>query len=100
MIVVGDFFQVAHVRDSYVFKDDSRGYGPLATNLWIKDMQIYTLTEIMCQRGEKLFCEVLNRLKTDDLTEEDNTVFESRIVKKTDSHYLPEARHFFPLKQQ
>ena len=61
-------------------------------------MQIYTLTEIMHQRGEKIFCEVLNRLRTDDLTEEDNAVFESHIVKKTDSHYLPEAHHFFPLK--
>ena len=28
-LVVGDFFQMAPVRDSYVFKDDSRGYGPL-----------------------------------------------------------------------
>ena len=46
-------------------------------------MQIYTLTEIMCQRGEKPFCEVLNRLRTDDLTEEDNAVFESCMVKKT-----------------
>ena len=61
-------------------------------------MQIYTLTEIMRLRGEKLFCEVLNRLRTDYLTEKDNAVFESQIVKKTDSHYLPEARHFFPLK--
>ena len=89
---------MAPVKDSYVFKDDSRGYGPLATNLWTKHMQIYTLTEIMPQRGEKLFCEVLKRLRTDDLTEEDNAVFESHIVKKTDSHYLPEAHHFFPLK--
>ena len=61
-------------------------------------MQMYTFTEIMHQRGEKLFCEVLNRLRTNDLTEEDNAVFESCIVKKTDSHYLPEAFHFFPLK--
>ena len=62
-----------------------------------QNMQIYTLTEIMHQRGEKLFCEVLNRLRTADLTEDD-VVFESHIVKKTDSHYLPEACHFFPLK--
>ena len=61
-------------------------------------MQVYTLTEIMRQRGEKLFCEVLNRLRTNDLTQEDHAVFESRIIRKTDSQYLPEARHFFPLK--
>ena len=63
-----------------------------------QNMQIYTLTEIMHQRDKKLFCEVLNRLRMDDLTEEDNAVFEYRIVKKTDSHYMSEAHHFFPLK--
>ena len=51
---------MAPVRDSYVFKDDDRDYGPLATNLWNKHMHVYILTEIMCQRGEKLFCEILN----------------------------------------
>ena len=61
VIVVGDFYQMAPVRDSYVFKDDNRGCGPLATNLGTKHMQIYTLTEIMCQRGEKLFCEILKQ---------------------------------------
>ena len=98
VIVVGDFYQMAPVRDSYVFKDDDRGYGPLATNVWTKHMQIYTLTKLMHQRGEKLFCQVLNRMRTADLTEEDNAVFESHIVKKADSHYLPEAHRFFPLK--
>ena len=33
VIVVGDFYQMAPVRDYYVFKDDDRGYGPLATNM-------------------------------------------------------------------
>ena len=50
VIVIGDFFQMAPVRDSCVFRDDDRGYGLLTTNLWIKHVQIYTLTEIMCQR--------------------------------------------------
>ena len=100
VIVVGDFFQMAPMRDSYMFEDDDRGYWPLATNLWTKHMQIYTLTEIMHQRDEKLFCEVLNRLRTDDLTQEDSAVFESCIVKKTDSHYLPELITSSHSKQQ
>ena len=98
VIVVGDFYQMAPVRDSYVFKDDDRGYGSLATNLCTQHMLVYTLTEIMCQRGEKLFCEVLNGLRTADLTKEDNAVFKSCLLKKNDSHYFPEACHFFPLK--
>ena len=59
VIVVGDFFQMAPVRNSYVFKDDFKDYGLLCTNLW-KDythththtyiyiyIYIYILTEIM-----------------------------------------------------
>ena len=89
---------MAPVRDCYVFKDNDRGYGPLATNLWTKHMQVYTLIDIMWQRDEKKFCEVLNRLRTGDSTPEDHALFESCTVRKTDGHYLSQACHFFPLK--
>ena len=62
-------------------------------------MQVYTLTEIMHQRGEKQFCEVLNRLRTGDLIESDNAIFESRIVRRTDHDYTSNAHHFFPLNR-
>ena len=67
---------MAPVRDCYVFKDDDRGYGPLAANLWTNHMQVYTLTDIMWQRDEKKFCEILNRLRTGDSIQEDNEIFE------------------------
>ena len=88
-----------HVRDSYVFKDDFKDYGPLSLNLWKDHFYIYTLTEIMCQKGEKQFCKVLNRLRIGELTESDNALFMSRIEKKSDAHYVPDAPHFFPLKE-
>ena len=47
VIVVGDFFQMAPVRDSYVFKDDFRDYGSLSTILWKNHFHKHTLTEIM-----------------------------------------------------
>ena len=99
VIAVGDFYQMAPIKGSYVFKEDDKDYGPLATNLWKKHMQIYTLTEIMHQRGEKQFCEVLNRLRIGYLIESDNSIFESRIVKRTDDNYVSNARHFLPLNK-
>ena len=99
VIVVGDFFQMAPVRDSYVFKDDFKDYGSLSPNLWKDHFYIYALTEIMHQKDEKQFCEVLNRLRIGELMESDNELFMSRIVKKSDAHYVPDARHFFPLKE-
>ena len=98
VIAVGDFYQMAPVRDCYVFKDDDRGYGPLATNLWTNHMQVYTLTDIMWQRDEKKFCEILNRLRTGDSIQEDHEIFESHTVSRTDDHYLSQTHHFFPLK--
>ena len=89
---------MAPVRDCYLFKDDDRGYGPLATNLWTNYMQVYTLTDIMWQRDEKKFCEILNRLRTGDSILEDHEIFESHVVRKTDHHYLSQVCHFFPLK--
>ena len=47
VIVVGDFIQMAPVRDSYVFKDDFKDYGPLSTYLWKNHFHINILTEIM-----------------------------------------------------
>ena len=62
VLAVGDFFQMAPVMDSYIFKDDYINYGPLAINLWTTHFYIYSLTEIMRQQGEKQFCKILNRL--------------------------------------
>ena len=91
VIVVGDFFQMAPVRDSHIFKDDFKDYGPLSLNLWKGHFYIYTLTEIMHQKDEKQFCEVLNRLRIGELMESDNILFMSRIVRKSDAHYVPDA---------
>ena len=37
-------------------------YGPIATNLWCEDFTMYEVEEIMCQKDEKGFAELLNRL--------------------------------------
>ena len=37
---------------------------PLATNLWSEYFKIYELTEIMRQKDDKKFAELLNRLRT------------------------------------
>ena len=47
IIVIGDFYQLPPVMDSYIFKDDPYNYGPLATNLWTTYFWIFSLTKIM-----------------------------------------------------
>lgn len=72
IIAVGDPFQLKPVMDGWIFSQPCQNYGPLATNLWIDNFQMYELTEIMRQKDDKEFVEILNRLRegkhtTDDL---------------------------------
>ena len=100
VIAIGDFYQMAPVHDSYIFSEhyNRDTTEVLATNLWTSNFQIYSLNEIMHQRDQKLFCEMLNRLRLGKSTEEDTRNFKARIVKKNDPNYDITVRHIFPLK--
>ena len=100
VIAIGDFYQMAPVRDSYVFSDHytTDTTEILAPNLWTSNFHIYSLSEIMRQRDQQHFCEILNRLRVGKNTQEDIQVFKSRIVTKSDTQYDKTVRHIFPLK--
>ena len=99
VIAIGDFFQMAPVKDSYIFKDEPSRYGPLAVNLWKDYFHIYSLLEIMRQRGQKQFCQILNRLRVGELTNNDQQILNKCKVEKHDLQYVATARHFFPLRE-
>ena len=82
VLAIGDFFQMALVMDSYIFKDDHINYGPLAINLWTTHFYIFSLTEIMQQQGEKQFCEIFNRLQIGELTENDQAILNAQKIKR------------------
>ena len=62
IIAVGDLYQLKPVMGQFIFEDYSRNYKPLATNLWTEYFKIYNLTQIMRQKGDKKFAQLLNRL--------------------------------------
>ena len=100
VIAIGDFYQMAPVHDTYIFSENYNRDTPevLAPNLWTSNFHIYSLTEIMRQRDQKHFCEMLNRLRLGTFTEDDTKIFKSRIVKKDDPNYDITVRHVFPLR--
>ena len=63
MIVVGDLFQLKAYFRWMDFLRFEKDYGPLALNLWKDHFSMFELTEIMRQRGDELFANLLNRLK-------------------------------------
>ena len=98
VIAIGDFYQMKPVLDSYVFKNSGREYTALAPNLWCDHFKIFSLEEIMRQRDEKTFCKILNRLRKGQCTEEDNKVFEGRVIDTDSSDYRHNVRHILPFR--
>ena len=60
IVCIGNVFQFQPVMQQYVFMDLTSDYGPLATNLWKEHFPIFELTEIMWQKVDKKFTQLLN----------------------------------------
>ena len=55
----GDFFQLAPVRDSRLFTNKNA----LVESLWVKHFKMFELKEVMRQKEDKIFAELLNRMR-------------------------------------
>ena len=95
IIAVGDFFQLKPVADMWIFEDLSRDASALAPNLWLDHFTMYELTEVMRQKEDLEFAQLLNRLRHNDLTEEDKSEIMKREIKNDDQHYPKTAPHIF-----
>ncbi|KAK3105661.1 hypothetical protein FSP39_002926 [Pinctada imbricata] len=95
IIAVGDLFQLQPVGDSWIFNDLSDGPQALATNLWKEHFRIFELTQIMRQKDDMYFANLLNRLRTNDLTEDDKTEIDKHKVNPTQENYPKNAPHLF-----
>ena len=81
VITVGDLYQLKPVMGQFVFEDYRNNYGPLATNLWTEHFKIYELTEIMRQKDDKKFAQLLNRLRIGAHTKNDIKILKSTKLK-------------------
>ena len=60
IICVGDLYQLARVMQQYIFMDLTIDYGPLATNLWKTHFTMFELIEVMHQKDDQPYAELLN----------------------------------------
>ncbi len=95
LILVGDLFQLEPVSYSWIFRNLKKGYGPLATNLWNKYIHMYELTEIMRQKDDKKFAEILSRLREGIQTERDIEELKKRCIDASHPQYPHNAAHMF-----
>lgn len=95
IIAVGDLYQLCPIGESWIFKDLTAPGQFLAKNLWKENFKMFELEEIMRQRNDKMFAELLNRLRHNNLTEEDRALIASRIISVDHPDYPFSAPHLF-----
>ncbi|PIK53898.1 hypothetical protein BSL78_09216 [Apostichopus japonicus] len=78
IIAVGDLFQLKPVFDGWIFNDLTEDYGPLASNLWKDHFMAFELTEIMRQKHDQSFAQLLNRLREGNQTDDDLRLLNTR----------------------
>ena len=94
IIAVGDLYQLQPIRDGWVFNDLKRGPSSLAPNLWKDHFKMFELTEIMRQKDDIEFTELLNRLRHNSLTESDKEKIKACEILKDSIDYPLSAPHF------
>ena len=63
VILVGDLYQLRPVGDAWIFAGNCSDYSSLAPNLWQTHFTMFELTEIMRQKDDSSFAELLNRIR-------------------------------------
>ena len=78
VIAVGDFYRVKPVGDRLVFRNLDEDAKSLAPNSWKDHFKIYELVDIMRQKDDLKFAQLLNRLRLNEMTEDDKNELRKR----------------------
>ena len=97
LITVGDLFQLKLVFDKWIFENPAIGYSGLASNIWTENFTLFELTEIMRQKDDREFAELLNRLREGKYSEGDVAILKQRLLKvrPQEDNYPMNMTHLF-----
>ena len=97
LITVGDLFQLKPVFDKWIFENSVIGYSALASNIGTENFTLFELTEIMRQKDDREFAELLNRLREGKHSEDDVAILEQRLLKVRhhEDNYPMNMTHLF-----
>ena len=71
VLAVGDLLQLNPVGESPVFINNTHSSSNLAGSLWSKLFQMFELIEIVRQKNDPQFAELLNRIRVGNATSND-----------------------------
>jgi len=97
LVTVGDLFKLKPVFDKWIFENSQSGYNEFATNIWTEYFTLFELTEIMRQKDDKEFAQLLNRLREGNRSERDISILKQRIlnVRPEQDDYPMNMAHLF-----
>ncbi|XP_062618879.1 uncharacterized protein LOC134280486 [Saccostrea cucullata] len=100
VLAVGDLLQLNPVGDRAVFKPSpNTDYSALVGSLWQQHFRLYELTEIVRQKGDPQFAEVLSRVRTGETFDEDILMLKD--LQDTDTSAFPkDAVHLYMTNSQ
>jgi hypothetical protein len=98
IIALGDLQQLPPVCEPPIFKQPRNDYYALA-DLWNSNFSIFELTEIMRQKGDCQFAEILSRVRVGLHTESDISVLQSRAIC-TDNDETINYTHLFATNRE
>ena len=87
ILAVGDLMQLNPVGDRPIFQPQKKGYASLAGSHWIRLFKIHELTQIIRQRGDPIFADVLSRVRTGMSTPQDIAILTE--LQNTPTHDFP-----------
>ena len=98
ILAVGELQPVAQ---PHVFAQVGDAYARLhkSGSLWLDEFKMIELEEIMRQRGDSQFAQLLCRVRTATCTEEDIKVLESRVITDDHPDYPHDVLHAYPRNQ-
>ena len=98
IIVFGDMFQLPPVLQRFVFKSVSDPIAKLTGTLW-EHFTFAELTQIMRQKEDFEFANLLNRLRQAAHSENDNKILSERQIDSDCPSYPSSALHVFPTNE-
>ena len=95
ILAVGDLMQLPPVFQKAIFKETNHPLAQKYGSLWKKHFRVIELTEIMRQKGDTTFAQLLNRVRTGDQTEDDITLLKQRVTNDNNLQYPTDTQHAF-----
>lgn len=96
VVAVGDLFQLKPEMDSWIFKQRFYALQVLGKKLWRDLFSFYELDEIMRQKDDLEFAQLLNRLREDmQIIPEDIDKLKSRIAEKGKLRHQHKNLHIY-----